>query len=75
MASHESFNLFLGDLNAASPAPQPPIRRDDDPRTIDDWTHKLILSGIDDGGDRGQYALYFKVWTEIKTTTTVAPTR
>jgi len=68
----ESFNLFWGDLNAASPAQQPPIRRDDDPRTIDGWTHKLILSGVDDGGDRGQYALYFKVWTEIVTVTTVA---
>lgn len=35
-------------------------RRNDDPRTID-FTHSIILSGVDDGGDRGQYAIYFDV--------------
>lgn len=46
------------------PAIQPPVRRPDDPHVIEDWTHKLIVSGTDDAGDRGQYALYFKVKPE-----------
>lgn len=36
------------------------VRRDDDPRTIE-FTHSITVSGEDDGGDRGQYALYFDV--------------
>jgi hypothetical protein len=35
-------------------------RRDDDPRTIE-FTHSMTVSGEDEGGDRGQYALYFDV--------------
>jgi hypothetical protein len=48
----------------AQPPIQPSVHRDDDPRTINNWTHRVILSGIDDGDDRGQYALYFNVSTD-----------
>jgi hypothetical protein len=65
----ESFNLYWGDLKSISPMLQPAVHRNDDPRTIDTWTHSLILSGVDDGGDRGQYALYFNVWTEVNHST------
>ncbi|MFZ0548837.1 MAG: hypothetical protein WAM60_25530 [Candidatus Promineifilaceae bacterium] len=71
----ESFSLFWGDLASGSPTLQSPVRRDDDPRSIDQWTHKLTLSGTDDGGDRGQYALYFKVWMEDVTRTIEKSTR
>jgi hypothetical protein len=71
----ESFNVFWGDLKAGSPPVKPDVRRNDDPRTISDWTHQLILSGVDDGGDRGQYAIYFKVWTEGESHTVQAPTQ
>jgi len=40
--------------------PKQTLRRDDDPRTIE-YTHQLIVSGVDQGGDRGEYALYFDV--------------
>lgn len=43
--------------------PQPPYRRSDDPRTISAWTHRLVVTGTDDGGDQGQYAFYFNVET------------
>ena len=36
------------------------LRRDDDPKTIE-FTHSLILSGTDQGGDQGEYGLYFDV--------------
>lgn len=36
------------------------LRRNDDPRTIS-YTHQLVVSGVDQGGDRGEYALYFDV--------------
>jgi hypothetical protein len=65
----ESFRLFWGDLKAGTPAVQPAYSRSDDPRKIEGWTHRLILSGVDDGGDHGQYAVYFKVWTETHTKT------
>lgn len=34
------------------------LRRDDDPRTAE-YTHHIIVSGTDQGGDRGVYAFYF----------------
>lgn len=69
----DSFPLFWGDLKAGTPLLQPPYSRSDDPRVIQGWTHRLILSGVDGGGDHGQYAFYFKVWTETHTTTVTAP--
>ena len=36
------------------------VRRDDDAKTIE-FTHSLILSGTDQGGDRGEYGFYFDV--------------
>ncbi|MFO1089621.1 MAG: hypothetical protein U1E46_08575 [Hyphomicrobiales bacterium] len=47
---------------------QPAVVRNDDPRTIKDWTHRLTLTGVDDGGDIGQYAVFLQVWTEKITT-------
>ncbi len=70
----ESFALQWSNLKLGDPPPQPAVRRNDDVRTIADWTHKLILSGIDDGNDVGQYGLYFKVWSTTETSTEQAPT-
>jgi len=36
------------------------LRRDDDPRIVE-YTHSIVVTGIDQGGDRGEYALYFDV--------------
>ncbi|SDI13199.1 hypothetical protein SAMN05192558_101498 [Actinokineospora alba] len=36
------------------------LRRNDDHRSIT-WTHEIVLTGTDDGGDVGEYALYFDV--------------
>lgn len=71
----ESFPLSWTTLKQGNPPLQPPVTRNDDPRTIAEWTHKLVLSGMDDGGDRGQYALYFKVWTTLEISTETASTR
>jgi hypothetical protein len=54
-------------MDGTGPALQAPYRRADDPRTIEQWTHKVILSGVDDGGDRGQYAVYLRVTREDTT--------
>jgi hypothetical protein len=63
--SAETLRLDWAALQADSPRPfQPVVRRDDDPQTIEGWTHRITLSGIDDGGDQGQYALYFRVDVE-----------
>lgn len=71
----ESFSVHWTALRAATPLPfQPSVHRDDDPRTIEEWTHRIILSGRDDGGDVGQYALYFQIKSrthEIKETVRV----
>jgi hypothetical protein len=40
---------------------QPPVRRDDDNKEIKDWTHRVVLTGTDDGGDQGKYAIYLRV--------------
>ncbi len=61
----ESLGLRWENLQPNSPRPiQPPLQRDDDPRTITGWTHRITLSGRDDGNDLGQYALYFRVDSE-----------
>lgn len=61
----ESLGLRWANLQPNSPRPiQPPLQRDDDPRTITGWTHRITLSGRDDGNDLGQYALYFQVDSE-----------
>jgi hypothetical protein len=39
------------------------LNRDDDPKAMP-WTHCLVLTGRDDGGDVGQYGLYFEVEKE-----------
>jgi len=36
------------------------LQRSDDPRHID-YTHSIVVSGIDQGGDRGEYAFYFDI--------------
>ncbi len=36
------------------------LRRGDDPRTLD-YTHVIPVTGVDQGGDRGEYAFYFDV--------------
>ncbi|CRK56797.1 hypothetical protein [Alloactinosynnema sp. L-07] len=36
------------------------LRRNDDHRSIT-WTHEIVLTGTDDGGDVGEYAIYFDV--------------
>jgi hypothetical protein len=38
------------------------LTRDDDPSVIQ-YTHSKIVSGVDDGGDTGQYGFYFMVRT------------
>lgn len=66
----ESLDLRWEDLQPNSPRPiQPPLQRNDDPRTIANWTHRVTLSGRDSGNDLGQYALYFRVDSETITTT------
>ena len=67
----QSISLPWSTLVSGAVSVQPPIHRNDDSRTIEDWTHKIVLSGVDDGGDRGQYVLYFRVWTtqDVQTTT------
>jgi hypothetical protein len=36
------------------------LTRSDDPRALE-YTHLQVVTGIDDGGDRGDYAFYFRV--------------
>jgi hypothetical protein len=36
------------------------LTRSDDPRSLE-WTHMQVVTGIDDGGDTGDYAFYFRV--------------
>jgi hypothetical protein len=61
----DSLGLRWEDLQPSSLLPiQPPLQRNDDPRTITGWTHSITLSGRDDGNDLGQYALYFRVDSE-----------
>jgi hypothetical protein len=50
---------------ATDPAQKPPLTHPHDPKTIDNWTHSVIVDGTDDGGDHGRYEVAFKVWTEI----------
>jgi hypothetical protein len=38
------------------------LKRDDDPHVVT-YTHRQIVSGTDDGGDKGEYAFYFMVRT------------
>jgi len=71
----ESFPLFWADLNEKALPLQPPYSRSDDPRTITSWTHRVIVSGVDDGGDHGQYAFYFRVWVEDHPKTYSVPTK
>jgi hypothetical protein len=40
--------------------PRRTLERDDDPNTIE-YTHFIVASGIDEGGDLGRYAAYFDV--------------
>jgi hypothetical protein len=63
-ASDDPYNpgavtLFWQDLKARN-APRQVLTRSDDPRKVN-YTHSLIVSGKDDGGDVGQYAFYFDV--------------
>jgi hypothetical protein len=51
-----------------NPPLQPPARRSDDPKTIDRWTHKMVMTGKDDGGDTGTYIVYFFVRTDQEST-------
>lgn len=45
----------------AGPARKPPFKRGDDSDVIREWTHEIVVRGRDDGGDRGQYRLFFDV--------------
>lgn len=60
----QMLRVALEDLGDAGPAPQPPRTRPDDPKSIPHWTHRITLTGYDDGGDYGQYEAYFNVWVE-----------
>jgi hypothetical protein len=40
--------------------PKQTLRRTDDNNTID-YTHRIDLTGVDEGGDLGRYALYFDI--------------
>ena len=52
---------FKGDpLAAPDQFPIKTLRRDDDAKTVE-FTHSVILSGTDQGGDRGEYGFYFDV--------------
>lgn len=53
----------LGDWG---PTVQPPYKRADDPKIISPWTHKLTVTGHDDGGDLGSYSFYFFVDVTVK---------
>ncbi len=48
------------DWLAAADTRRRTLRRKDDARTID-WTDVMVVIGRDDGGDVGEYALYFDV--------------
>lgn len=67
----QSLRVSWQDINS-----WPPFRttiRDDDPRPIANWTHELVLTGTDHGGDRGAYALYFRVRRQDVSTTERVP--
>lgn len=40
-------------------------KRDDDPHEIK-YTHRMIVSGTDDGGDYGEYGFYFSISTRLR---------
>jgi hypothetical protein len=44
--------------------PKHHLKRADDPREFD-FTHSIIVTGKDQGGDLGKYAFYFDIKTRI----------
>ncbi len=46
------------------PRRQPARTRNDDPKQIPRWTHRVKVTGRDDGGDYGDYDFYFDVSVE-----------
>lgn len=67
----QSLKVPWTEIGKTGPMPQPQRRRDDDPKTIDHWTHRVKVIGHDDAGDIGDYDFYFNfdvVKTEVTQT-------
>lgn len=52
------------EMGEFGPPRQLPRIRTDDPMPIPNWTHAVKLAGTDDGGDYGEYHLFFNIWIE-----------
>ena len=53
-------------LGVPAPFKEQTLTRGDDPRTLSYNIAPVIVTGIDQGGDRGEYAFYFKVEPRIE---------
>lgn len=55
-------HLSISALEVASgPVRKQPYKRGDDSNVIQEWTHDVVVRGRDNGGDTGQYRLFFDV--------------
>lgn len=62
----QSLRVPWEEIGQWGPPRQMPRTRGDDPKTIKDWTHRVKVTGRDDGGDLGDYDFYFDMWVEQK---------
>ncbi len=64
-----ALHLAWEELGQWGPPQQPARTRGDDPKRIEHWTHALKMAGQDDGGDYGDYDLYFNIFIEERSDT------
>lgn len=62
--SAQSLRIPWESLGEWGPPRQPARARPDDGKRIDQWTHTVKVTGVDDGGDLGDYNLFFNIWIE-----------
>lgn len=55
----QSLRVPWTEIGEWGPPRQPPRSRSDDPKRIPLWTHRVKVTGRDDGGDYGDYDFYF----------------
>ena len=62
----QSFQITAKEMQARKDGelPDKTLTRDDDPHSLN-YTHRMIVSGTDDGGDYGEYAFYFSIATRL----------
>lgn len=58
----QSLVINWTEIGKWGPPPQLPRTRSDDPKTIPHWTHRIKVTGHDDGGDYGDYDFYFNLY-------------